>query len=36
MQAYLSDISENGRITERTNTTIVTMSWCVEGEENEK
>ena len=29
MQAYLSDISENGRITERTNTTIVTMSWCV-------
>ena len=30
MQAYLSDISENGRITERTNTTIVTMSWCVE------
>lgn len=29
MQAYLSDISKNGRITERTNTTIVTMSWCV-------
>lgn len=29
IQEYLSDISENGRIIERTNTTIVTMSWCV-------
>ena len=29
IQAYLSNISKNGRITERTNTTIVTMSWCV-------